>query len=324
MLQVGLADLYVKAEDIVELDLERVDAGALALALLDLGDVVFAVAADVAEFVELRIESALDDSAIVEGDGRLGEDAALDALAYVGEFVEQIDEGGEARGREVGKCAAHGGEFGERCGEGEDVARVRGLKGDAAEQTLDVENAIESAAQLLAMNDAGEGGGDGVEALIDLGDIDRGAQHPGAQQALAHRGEGVVEGAEEGYGVSGAGKEGLDQLKVADGYGVEDEAVLALVVADAVDVAERAALRLADVVEDGSGGAGGGVVVGEAEAFQRKDSEMIFNQGNGVVGGEDPVVKRSLAPAREGRKLGGGQTRRGRGGVRRGSYTHIC
>ena len=159
MLQVGLADLNVKAEDVVELDLERVDAGALALALLDLRDVVLAVAADVAEFVELGIESALDDAAIVEGDGRLGEDGALDALANVGEFVEQLAQGGKTRGREVLQRAAHAGEFGERCGEGKNVSRICRLQGDAAEQALDIENAVERAAKLLAMNEAGEGSG---------------------------------------------------------------------------------------------------------------------------------------------------------------------
>ena len=202
MVQVGLADLDVKAEDVVELDLERVDAGAFALALLDLGDVVLAVAADVAEFVELRVESALDDSAVVEGDGRLGEDGALDALAYVGELVEQIPQGGIARGREVLQGAVHEGQFGERCGKGKNVARVRRLQGNAAEEALDIQNAVERAAQLLAMDEVGAGGGDRIEALVDLGDIDGGAQHPGAQQALAHWGEGMVEGAEEGHGVA--------------------------------------------------------------------------------------------------------------------------
>jgi len=78
-----------------------------------------------------------------------------------------------------------------------------------------------------------------ASSVVRSRDIDRGAQHPGAQQALAHRSEGVVEGAEERYGVSGAGKEGLDQLQVADGDGVKDEAVLALIVTDAVDVASE-------------------------------------------------------------------------------------
>ena len=119
------------------------------------------------------------------------------------------------------------------------------------------------------MNDAGKGYGNSVEAVIDFRNVDGWAQHPGAQQALAHRSEGVIEGAEEGDSVSRAGKERLDQFEVADGDSVENEAVLALVVTDAVNVIERAALGLADVVQDGSGGAGGGVMVGKAKAIQR-------------------------------------------------------
>jgi len=124
----------------------------------------------------------------------------------------------------------------------------------------------------------------------------------------------VVDGAEEGDGVSGAGKERLDEFEITDGDGVEDEAVPALVVADAVHMVKRAALSLTDVVEDGSGGAGGGVVVGKAEAFEREHAKVILDQRDGVVGGEDPVVKGSLAPACIGRKLGGGHARGGRSG----------
>ena len=188
------------------------------------------------------IDAIADDSAVVEGDGRLGKDGALDALAHVGEFVEQCCEGGKAGGGEVGKAAAHRGKLGERCGEGENVARIGGFQGDAAQQAFDVEDAVERTAQLFAVDKDGEGGRDGVEALVDFGNIDGRAQHPGAQQALAHGSERVVESAEESYVVSGAGKEGLDQFEVAYGDGVKDQAVLALVVTDAVDVAEPAAL----------------------------------------------------------------------------------
>ena len=81
-------------------------------------------------------------------------------------------------------------------------------------------------------------------------------------------------------------------------------------------MAERSALGLAGVMEDGSGGAGRGVVAGESEALQREHAKMIFHQRNGIVGGEDPVVERSLAPAGEGRKLGGGHARSDRRGGR--------
>ena len=54
---VGFGDLDVVAEDVVEADLERLDAGALALAGFDLGDVLPAVLAEVAQFVEFGVDS---------------------------------------------------------------------------------------------------------------------------------------------------------------------------------------------------------------------------------------------------------------------------
>ena len=51
--QIGAGDFDVVAEDVVEADLQRGDAGALALAGFDLGDVLVAVLAEVAELVEL-------------------------------------------------------------------------------------------------------------------------------------------------------------------------------------------------------------------------------------------------------------------------------
>ena len=48
--------------------------------------------------------------------------------------------------------------------------------------------------------------------------------------------------------IAGAGKQRLDQFEVAHRDGVEHQAVLPLVIADAVHVLERTALRRADVV----------------------------------------------------------------------------
>ena len=153
VLQVGLADLDVKAEDVVELDLERVDAGALAFALLDLGDVVLAVAADVAKLVEFGVHSGwmTPPSLSVMG-GSATMLLSMRSRTSVSSSSSSV-RAGKARGREVRQRVAHAGQFGERCGQGKNVARIRRLQGDAAEQALDVENAVERAAQLLAMND---------------------------------------------------------------------------------------------------------------------------------------------------------------------------
>ncbi len=349
VLQVGLADLDVEAEDVVELHLERVDAGALALALFDARNVVLAVAADVAQLVELGGETIANDSAIGERDGRLGDDGALDALPYVAALVERIVKGGKARGRHgvpgepvvgslgrkgvpgepvVGslgrkllQAAAHTGQAGQGCRQREHVARVGRLQRNAAQQTLDVENAVQRAAQLLACDERGERGRNRIQALFNLGGVDGWAQHPGAQQALAHRRQRVVERAEQGN-FARARKQRLDELQVAHGDRVEDEAVLALVVADAVHMVERSAgdsdhwcprsragcfpgadlgaeitrLGLLRIVQNGPGGTGGGRAARQFESLQRKHAEMVFQQWNRVVGGKDPVIERGLAP----------------------------
>ena len=70
--QIGLRDLDVVAEDAVEADLERGDAGALAFAGFDLGQQLFAVLAEVAEFVELGVVARPDQSALVQKTGGSG------------------------------------------------------------------------------------------------------------------------------------------------------------------------------------------------------------------------------------------------------------
>ena len=54
---VGVRDFDVVAEDVVEADLERLDAGARAFARFDLGDVLAAVPAEIAQFVQFGVEA---------------------------------------------------------------------------------------------------------------------------------------------------------------------------------------------------------------------------------------------------------------------------
>ena len=179
---------------------------------------------------------------------RLGDQRGVDLSRRSAQLVEQEVQCGE---RAAVKRASAGGTPGrraKRCAERQKIARIGGLQGDTAQQSLDVEDAIHGATQFLALDHVCRPCFDGIEAGVDLVGVDRGTQHPGAQQALAHRRHGGVEGAEESYAVANVGEEWVDQLEIADGHGVEHEAVLALVVADAIDVIERAALGGADVM----------------------------------------------------------------------------
>ncbi len=62
----------------------------------------------------------------------------------------------------------------------------------------------------------------------------------------------------------------------------------------------------------GAGGDGGGGVAGEAEAIERASAELAFEQGNGVVGAEGPVVEARLGA--DGIEGCGRWFRRGRAG----------
>ena len=81
--QVRLRDLDVVAEHAVEAHLERRDAGARALALLDLGDHLLARAADRAQLVELGVDAVADEAAVARQRRRLVDERPLDRVAHV-------------------------------------------------------------------------------------------------------------------------------------------------------------------------------------------------------------------------------------------------
>ena len=66
------------------------------------------------------------------------------------------------------------------------------------------------------------------------------------------------------------GEQRLDQFQVAHGDGVEHHGLGAVVEGGAVEVVERGALGVAQIVQDGAGGGDGGGAVGEAAAIERE------------------------------------------------------
>src|SRR5664280_800271 len=122
--QVRLGDLEVIAEDAVELDLQRTDTGALAFALLDLCDVLFAVTAQVAKFVESRIDSRPDDPAVRQRKRRLIFERRHEPVTQVSQFVTLRMQSQKTLSREVRQRGAHSGQLSQRCCEREQVAWI--------------------------------------------------------------------------------------------------------------------------------------------------------------------------------------------------------
>ncbi|HYA16637.1 MAG TPA: hypothetical protein VEF06_04180, partial [Bryobacteraceae bacterium] len=85
-----------------------------------------------------------------------------------------------------------------------------------------------------------------------------------SRRRAAHAGGGLVENADERG--SAVGEDGLHQFEIADGDGVEDHGVGAVEVARRVEVVERGALRVSEIVQHGARRRDGEVLPGESEA----------------------------------------------------------
>ena len=308
---VGLGDFDVVAEDVVEADLQRLDAGAGALAGLDLGDDLAAIAAKVAQFVEIGVAAGADGAAIGQVDGRLVGDGLQDAVAGFGDFVQtfvQIAQAGGSLGFESG---FQRGDLFERAAQRQHVARVGGPHGDFGQQPLDIQDAAQLFAQFGAQYGLLEQLADRIQPAVDFGAVERWAEQTLAQQAAAHAGPGLIQDVQQSGVVALAGEQRLDQFEVAHGDGVEQHACGAVVIGGTVEVFEGGALRLAQVMQDGARRAHGRRPVGQAASIERQQAEVIAQGAVGVIEAEDPVfevgaeIARALIFGGEQRQIGG-------------------
>src|SRR5262249_22671461 len=105
----------------------------------------------------------------------------------------------------------------------------------------EVLNGAELFANFAADNGLLDEVGSGLEASFDGSALDERAKNPVAKKTSAHAGDGDVEGGDESGGSVFAGVIGKDvseEFEVADRDGIEDERIVLLVVADAVEVLE--------------------------------------------------------------------------------------
>src|SRR5580698_2212445 len=87
---IGARDFDVVAEDVVEANLERLNARALALARLNLRDVLLAVLAEVAQLVQAGVEAGANRAAVGEVDRRLVGYCFQNQVGDVRQFVQAV------------------------------------------------------------------------------------------------------------------------------------------------------------------------------------------------------------------------------------------
>ena len=83
-MKIGAGNFDVIARDLVEADLQRGDAGAFAFALFHGSDDLFAVLAEVAEFVEFGVETGTNHAGVGGQSGWLVGDTVLDPFLGTG------------------------------------------------------------------------------------------------------------------------------------------------------------------------------------------------------------------------------------------------
>jgi len=156
--------------------------------------------------------------------------------------------------------------------------------------------------------------GDSVEASFDGVGIDERAQKPRAQEARAHTGDGDVESSDDGGGVLAGlfGENWRDEFEIANGDRIEDERVVLLVVADAIEVSE-CGLRggvgglcgvFADVVDDRACGRKSVSVIVEAKAGEFGNAELLAEDARGVIVLKRPIFNAAFDTARTVEKRG--------------------
>ena len=169
----------------------------------------------------------------------------------------------------------------ERASERQHLARAGTADGDLGQEALHVQDASELLAQFRAQDGFTLEIGHGIEARFDLRAIERGRRSRWRRRRAAHAGRGLVEDADEGCAF--AREHRLDQFEVTDGDGVEHHGFGAIVEGRTVEVFERGAFGVTQVVQDGAGSGDGRRLSGKAAAVEGEQAEMLAEGAFGVI-----------------------------------------
>ena len=85
-------------------------------------------------------------------------------------------------------------------------------------------------------------------------DLQARPQQPVAQQAAAHAGAGLIEHVDQRRFLALAGEQRLQQFQIANGDGIQNHGIAAVVKCRAIQMIERRFLRIAQIVQDRAGG----------------------------------------------------------------------
>ena len=288
LVAVGVAHLDVVAKDVVVGNLEAGYARALALLLLQAHEVVLARVGDVAQLVELGVDTAVDDVAAAHLGRSVGVDFLLDAFAHAAAGVELLAYRGQHRLVAGAAHALHGLDGLQGALELHQLARGDAPHGHLGDEALDVAHQLELLLDQVAGIGVLEEIVHHVEAAVDGFHVLEREEHPAVHHAGSHGREGLVDDAEQAHAVLG---HGCHQLEVAHGELVEAHVALGLDARQGGDVLDVGVLREVEIVQHGSRGDDGRWHVVDPEALQVTGLEVLEQAVARSLLGKNPVVE---------------------------------
>ena len=239
--RVGFGYLDVVTENVVEPHLERLYARARPLPRLQLGHVLPAVPADVAQFVQLRVTARANGPAVGQVHGRSVRDRGQNPLPHLRDLVE--DRGQTEHCRLLPQLR----DLIERPSEPQHVPRIGRSDRHLGQQPLEVQNLRQHLAQLAPRDGLASQFLDRLQPSLNLLDPHGRPQQAGAQQPPAHPGQRLIDNPEQAGFLLPAQfrrKNRLEQLQVAHRHRVQDHGLGPVVVGRPVQVVQRRFLRI--------------------------------------------------------------------------------
>ena len=288
----SVADLDAVAEDAIEADPERREAGARALALLEAGDPLARLARVLDQRRERVTPALAYEPALVQDERRLVDQRPLEQSE---KRVERCDLVTRGRQQQRGGLAQMRADLRERLkarAQPDQIAGVSDTERGAARQALEVAHVREQPAQLGARGRGVDQRLDGILAGGDGAEVEERPQQPLAQQPRAHRGRRFVQHAEERHPRIAVTR--VDQLERLHGRGVEGHRLVAGQPREPREMPERFALSRPDIGERRSGGLEADRHVRDAERRERGQAEV-----SAEVAHRAPERERRRIPERE-------------------------
>src|ERR1051325_1604581 len=268
-MQVGPRDLYVVTEDLVVSDAQALDARTRTLALLHLGQIRLTVTQERPQLIQFRREAFAYDARIPAAWNFICDGAANERG---GRFAER--QGREHRAETIRlslQDGAHARNRLDALGQRQHFLRSRCTRTRTRRETLKVVNKIQRGAKLRPVLRVRDEPCDMLLPPDNLGSIKERLTQVSSEQSSAHRRARPVQDTEQRQSAGAA----IEDFQTTHGLRVQHHKTFGVITGETHQLPGGFRLRIAQVSDQGSGGACGQSPAYQSEGYERACLEMV-------------------------------------------------